>query len=130
VRLRPESRLRTCRRDGEGGGYVSYFLPGCPIPPSPSPGVPPPLGTPLRDRGWQALSVSRRGDHILVIFGRGASLDVPLLVAVVVSVSRDGCIVDYSRLPIDVAWGRATLNPTAVAQSKVLAEPVHCGPNQ
>lgn len=44
--------------------------------------------------------------------------------------SRDGCIVDYSRLPIDVAWGRATLNPTAVAQSKVIAEPVHGGPNQ
>ncbi len=30
----------------------------------------------------------------------------------------------------DVAWGRATLNPTAIAQSKVIAEPVHGGPNQ
>ena len=44
--------------------------------------------------------------------------------------SRDGCIVDFSRLPTDVAWGRATLNPTAIAQSKVIAEPVHGGPNQ
>jgi NADH-quinone oxidoreductase subunit I len=44
--------------------------------------------------------------------------------------SRDGCIVDFSRLPVDVAWGRATLNPTAVAGSKVIAEPVHGGPNQ
>jgi NADH-quinone oxidoreductase subunit I len=44
--------------------------------------------------------------------------------------SRDGCIVDFSRLPLDVAWGRATLNPTAVAESKVIAEPVHGGPNQ
>jgi NADH-quinone oxidoreductase subunit I len=44
--------------------------------------------------------------------------------------SRDGCIVDYSRLPLDVAWGRATLNPTAVAESKVIAQPVHGGPNQ
>ena len=44
--------------------------------------------------------------------------------------SRDGCIVDFSRMPLDVAWGRATLNPTAVAQSKVIVEPVHGGPNQ
>lgn len=44
--------------------------------------------------------------------------------------SRDGCIVDFSRLPVDVAWGRATLNPTAVAQSKLITTPVHGGPNQ
>lgn len=44
--------------------------------------------------------------------------------------SRDGCIVDFSRLPLDLAWGRTTLNPTGVAQSKVLTEPVHGGPNQ
>jgi NADH-quinone oxidoreductase subunit I len=44
--------------------------------------------------------------------------------------SRDGCIVDYSRLPVDIAWGRATINPTAVAESKVIVEPVHGGPNQ
>jgi NADH-quinone oxidoreductase subunit I len=43
--------------------------------------------------------------------------------------SRDGCIVDFSRLPLEVAWGRATLNPTAVATSKVIVEPVHGGPN-
>ncbi len=44
--------------------------------------------------------------------------------------SRDGCIVDFSRLPVEVAWGRATLNPAAVSESKVLASPVHGGPNQ
>ena len=38
--------------------------------------------------------------------------------------SRDGCIVDYAKLPLQTAWGRATLNPTAVAESKVLYEPV------
>ena len=42
--------------------------------------------------------------------------------------SRDGCIVDFSRLPLEVAWGRATLNPTVVAQSKQIAKPVHEGP--
>lgn len=44
--------------------------------------------------------------------------------------SRDGTIVDFARLPVDVAWGRSTLNPTAVAASKVLVDPVHGGPNQ
>lgn len=44
--------------------------------------------------------------------------------------SRDGCVVDFARLPLEVAWGRSTLNPTAVAQSKVIAQPVHGGPNQ
>jgi len=44
--------------------------------------------------------------------------------------SRDGCLVDFARLPLDVAWGRATLNPTAVAASKEIVEPVHGGPNQ
>jgi NADH-quinone oxidoreductase subunit I len=38
--------------------------------------------------------------------------------------SRDGCIVDYAKLPLEVGWGQATLNPTAVAESKVLYEPV------
>ena len=37
--------------------------------------------------------------------------------------SRDGCIVDFSRLPLEVAWGRATLNPTVVANAKVIADP-------
>ncbi len=44
--------------------------------------------------------------------------------------SRDGCVVDFSRLPVEVAWGRATLNPTAVAYSKTITGPVHGGPNQ
>jgi NADH-quinone oxidoreductase subunit I len=44
--------------------------------------------------------------------------------------SRDGCIVDFARMPLDIAWGRSTLNPTAVADSKVIVEPVHGGPNQ
>lgn len=44
--------------------------------------------------------------------------------------SRDGCIVDFSRIPLEIAWGRATLNPTAVAESKAIASPVHGGPNQ
>ena len=44
--------------------------------------------------------------------------------------SRDGCMVDFSRLPVSVGWGRSSLNPTAVAQSKVIVDPVHGGPNQ
>lgn len=43
--------------------------------------------------------------------------------------SREGCVVDFTRLPVNVAWGQATLNPTAVAGSKVVMEPVHGGPN-
>jgi NADH-quinone oxidoreductase subunit I len=42
--------------------------------------------------------------------------------------SRDGAIVDFSRLPLEVAWGRATLNAAVVANSKVIARPVHGGP--
>lgn len=38
--------------------------------------------------------------------------------------SRDGCVVDFAKLPLEIAWGQATLNPTAVAESKVLYEPV------
>ena len=38
--------------------------------------------------------------------------------------SRDGCIVDYAKLPLDIAWGQTSLNPTAVSESKVLYEPV------
>src|ERR1700731_2761639 len=36
--------------------------------------------------------------------------------------SRDGCIVDYAKLPLEVGWGQATLNPTVVSESKVLYE--------
>jgi NADH-quinone oxidoreductase subunit I len=42
--------------------------------------------------------------------------------------SRDGCIVDFTRLPVEVAWGRSSLNPTAVMRSKTVAGPVHDGP--
>lgn len=38
--------------------------------------------------------------------------------------SRDGCIVDFAKLPLDIAWGRATLTPTAVAASKRVSQPV------
>ena len=38
--------------------------------------------------------------------------------------SRDGCIVDYAKLPLDVAFGQATLSPTVVAESKKVALPV------
>jgi NADH-quinone oxidoreductase subunit I len=38
--------------------------------------------------------------------------------------SRDGCIVDYAKLPIETAWGQATLNPIAIAASKLTTEPV------
>lgn len=43
--------------------------------------------------------------------------------------SRDGTIVDFARLPVDVGWGRSSINPTAVAASKVIVEPVHGGPH-
>lgn len=42
--------------------------------------------------------------------------------------SRDGCLVDFARLPLETAWGQATLNPTVVAQAKVIADVVHGGP--
>ena len=38
--------------------------------------------------------------------------------------TRDGCVVDYAKLPLEVAWGHATLNPTAVAESKRVSLPV------
>jgi len=37
---------------------------------------------------------------------------------------RDGCVVDYAKLPLEVAWGQATLNPTAVQESKRISLPV------
>ncbi|HEY4762019.1 MAG TPA: 4Fe-4S binding protein [Thermoguttaceae bacterium] len=43
--------------------------------------------------------------------------------------SRDGCIVDFSRLPLEVAWGCGTVNPAVVAAAKVIEKPVHDGPN-
>ena len=43
--------------------------------------------------------------------------------------SREGCRVDFSRLPVEIAWGRATLDPLAVAKSKAVSRPVHGGPS-
>ncbi len=43
--------------------------------------------------------------------------------------SREGCSVDFSRLPLDIAWGEATLNSAAIAAATVIPEPVHAGPN-
>jgi NADH-quinone oxidoreductase subunit I len=37
---------------------------------------------------------------------------------------RDACVVDYAKLPLEVAWGQATLNPTAVMESKRITLPV------
>ena len=42
--------------------------------------------------------------------------------------SRDGCIVDFAKLPVETAWGQAALNPTAVAASKLAIEPVWTKP--
>ena len=42
--------------------------------------------------------------------------------------SRDGCIVDFAKLPLETAWGQATLNPTAIAASKLTVEPVWTKP--
>ena len=41
---------------------------------------------------------------------------------------RDGCVVDYAKLPLDIAWGRTTLNPTVVHASKVITKPVWVKP--
>jgi NADH-quinone oxidoreductase subunit I len=42
--------------------------------------------------------------------------------------TRDNCVVDYAKLPLEVAWGQATLNPTAVAESKRISLPVWVKP--
>lgn len=42
--------------------------------------------------------------------------------------TRDGCLVDFAKLPLEIAWGPASLNPTAVAFSKWVLEPVDEGP--
>src|ERR1700730_17373151 len=38
--------------------------------------------------------------------------------------SRDGCVVEFVTLPLETAWGQATLNPTAIAASKLQVGPV------
>jgi NADH-quinone oxidoreductase subunit I len=42
--------------------------------------------------------------------------------------TRDGCVVDYAKLPLEVACGQATLNPTAVQESKRISLPVWTKP--
>jgi NADH-quinone oxidoreductase subunit I len=42
--------------------------------------------------------------------------------------SRDGCVVDFAKMPVEVAWGQATLNPVAIAGSKLTVEPVWVKP--
>jgi NADH-quinone oxidoreductase subunit I len=42
--------------------------------------------------------------------------------------TRDGCVVDFAKLPLEVAWGQATLNPTAIAASKLQTLPVWTKP--
>ena len=42
--------------------------------------------------------------------------------------SRDGCIVDFAKMPIETAWGQASLSPTAIAGSKLAVEPVWTKP--
>jgi NADH-quinone oxidoreductase subunit I len=42
--------------------------------------------------------------------------------------SRDGLIVDFAKLPVEVAWGQASLNPTAIAASKLVTDPVWTKP--
>lgn len=39
--------------------------------------------------------------------------------------SRDGCLVDFCRLPLEIAWGKASLGPVAVAKSKQVTKPVY-----
>jgi len=43
--------------------------------------------------------------------------------------AREGYVVDFSRLPLEIAWGRASLEPLVVARSKAILKPVHGGPN-
>ncbi len=42
--------------------------------------------------------------------------------------TRDGCVVDFAKLPLEVAWGQATLTPTAVHDSKKVSLPVWTKP--
>jgi NADH-quinone oxidoreductase subunit I len=42
--------------------------------------------------------------------------------------TRDGCIVDFAKLPLEVASGQTTLNPTAVMESKRISLPVWTKP--
>jgi hypothetical protein len=43
--------------------------------------------------------------------------------------TREGCRVDFTRLPLETVWGKTMLKPLAVAQSKVAPRLVQGGPN-
>lgn len=43
---------------------------------------------------------------------------------------RNGCIVDFAKIPLEIAWGGGTLDAAAVASSVPVTEPVHPGPEQ
>lgn len=38
--------------------------------------------------------------------------------------SRDGCVVDFAKIPLPMAWGQASLTPDGVLASKTATEPV------
>ena len=38
--------------------------------------------------------------------------------------TREGCVVDFAKLPLAVAWGQDTLTPAAILESKKIALPV------
>ncbi|HMO35790.1 MAG TPA: hypothetical protein PKA06_07095 [Gemmatales bacterium] len=42
--------------------------------------------------------------------------------------SRDGLIVDFAKLPLEVAWGQSALSPVAIAESKRQTRPVWVKP--
>ncbi len=41
---------------------------------------------------------------------------------------RNGCIVDFAKLPLEIAWGRESLDAAGVALSQLITEPVYPGP--
>jgi NADH-quinone oxidoreductase subunit I len=44
--------------------------------------------------------------------------------------SRGRGIVDFSRLPVEVAWGRSTLGPTVTPRPRAFTRPAQGGPDQ
>jgi NADH-quinone oxidoreductase subunit I len=44
--------------------------------------------------------------------------------------SREGCVVDFSRLPVEVAWGPSTLHTRMTARAQVITRPARGGPGQ
>jgi len=41
---------------------------------------------------------------------------------------RNGCMVDFAKLPLEIAWAEEGLDGAAVARSALVTEPVHPGP--